>query len=368
MTVTSIARSKLSAPWRHIDVVMIGSAVLLMVAGAMMIYSAKPAYLGRQLIWIAAGCAALLAVSTADYRRFKGYAPVLYWGLVAVLVLLLVIGTATRGTRAWFNFGFFALQPSEFGKPIFILFLASIMNDFREEMTRQDLTKVFGIAIIPIFLIFIEPDLGQALVYIAVLLGMLLVAGAKARVFAVIALVAVLGGVVAINSSILEDYQRQRLTVFATQDDKSRVSDPAAYNLNQSKIAIGSGGWFGKGYRQGSQTKLSYVPEQYTDFIFTAIGEEFGFFGGATILFLFALIVWRGLRSAALSRDLYGTLVAAGITSLFLFQVFQNTGMTMGIMPITGIPLPFMSYGGSTMISSAICLGLLNSIHMRRFQ
>lgn len=358
----------MSAPWRHVDWVLASASTLLMIAGALMIYSAKSTYLGRQLIWIALGCIAFLGVSLIDYRWLKGYAPVLYWGLVAVLIVLLIVGSATRGTRAWFNFGFFALQPSELGKPVFILFLASVMNDFRGEMNRNDLLRVFGIAAIPIFLIFIEPDLGQALVYGAILLGMLLIAGVKARVFGVIALIAVIAVVMAINSPLLEDYQRQRLTVFATQDDKSRASEPAAYNLTQSKIAIGSGGWFGKGYRQGSQTKLAYVPEQYTDFIFTAIGEEFGFVGGTCILFLYALLVWRGLRIAALSRDLYGLLVASGITSLFLFQVFQNTGMTMGIMPITGIPLPLMSYGGSTLIASAVCLGILNSIHMRRFQ
>ncbi|RIK06812.1 MAG: hypothetical protein DCC49_11010 [Acidobacteria bacterium] len=153
MTVTSLARSKLSAPWRHIDAVMVGSAVLLMIAGAMMIYSAKPSYLGRQLIWIALGCAALLGVSTTDYRRFKGYAPVLYWGLVALLVVLLVVGAATRGSRAWFNFGYFALQPSEFGKPIFILFLASIMNDVagvsRDQIKRMALRERYSFADLP---------------------------------------------------------------------------------------------------------------------------------------------------------------------------------------------------------------------------
>lgn len=368
MAVAQLTRSRLASPWRHIDGALVVCTAVLMTSGAMMINSAKPAYLGRQLLWIVLAIGILFAVSLYDYRNFKGYAPVMYWGLIGLLILLLVVGTATRGTRAWFNFGIFSFQPSEFGKPIFILFLASLMNDFRGEMKRPEVLRVLLMAVIPIFLIFIEPDLGQALVYTAILLGMLLVAGAKPRVFAALALVAVFGAIVAFNSPVLEEYQKKRLTVFATQDDKGRAADPAAYNLSQSKIAIGSGGWTGRGYGRGTQTKLAYVPEQYTDFIFTAVGEEFGFLGGFTLLALFGVIVWRGLRTASLSRDLYGSLVAAGIVSMLVFQVFQNVGMTMGIMPITGIPLPFVSYGGSTMAASAICVGLLNSVHMRRFQ
>jgi rod shape determining protein RodA len=213
-------------------------------------------------------------------------------------------------------------------------------------------------------LILLQPDMGTALVFVAIAMGMLLVAGARLRHLVVITAVGVIGVIGVLNSDMLEEYQRDRLTVFL----ESETGSPETYNSDQAKIALGSGGASGKGLFEGTQTRLGIVPEQHTDFIFTALGEELGFAGCATVLTLFWVLCWRTWRTAQIARDRLGMLLCGGVLSMLVFQVFENVGMTMGIMPITGIPLPFMSYGGSSTLASWAALGLVMNVHMRRFR
>jgi rod shape determining protein RodA len=214
-------------------------------------------------------------------------------------------------------------------------------------------------------LIYMEPDLGTMLVFLFLTISLLLVGGAKLRHFAVLGAIGAVAVAVILQMGLLQDYQVQRITAFL---DPNPDVQSEGYNLTQSKIAIGSGGIRGKGLEgENTQTALDFVPEQHTDFIFTAVGEQLGFTGAATLLALFAFLIWRAIRTAAMARDMFGTLLATGIAALWAFQLFVNVGMTMGIMPITGIPLPFISYGGSSLITNYVAVGLLLNIHMRRF-
>jgi rod shape determining protein RodA len=217
---------------------------------------------------------------------------------------------------------------------------------------------------VPTALIMLQPDLGTALVFVAISMGMVLVAGARPRHIVILTAVGVVGVVGVLSSDLLEDYQRDRLTVFLDQEDKLEAE---TYNLDQSKASIASGGLFGKGLFEGTQTRLGFVPEQHTDFIFTALGEELGFVGCATLIGLFAIMCLRIWRTAQIARDRLGMLICVGVLSMMVFQIFQNVGMTMGIMPITGITLPFMSYGGSSVIAAWVGVGLVLNVHMRRF-
>jgi len=228
---------------------------------------------------------------------------------------------------------------------------------------------LLGVALLPMALVMLQPDLGTTLVFCAITLAMLIVIGVPSRYLLAIVLVGGLGAAVVLSSGLLADYQKDRLTTFIDQDRASSQTSSRtdAYNLEQSKIAIGSGGSVGKGLFKGPQTRLGNVPEQHTDFIFTAVGEELGFIGSATMLTLLGVVVWRVWRAAQLARDEFGTYVCAGIMAMLVFQVFENIGMTMGIMPITGIPLPLVSYGGSSRLMTLAALGIVLSIHMRRF-
>jgi rod shape determining protein RodA len=326
---------------------------------------ADTTYLKRQAVFMVAGVVLMILVTAIDYRRFRDWAPVLYGGFVLMLLLVLSpLGTEVRGTQAWFQFGAFQLQPAEFGKLVLIVMLASLAALYGGELVAHRLVFALLLALVPIGLILLQPDVGTMLVFCAITLGMLLVGGARPRHLVLLALVGIVGIVGVVNLHVLEDYQRERLTSFLEQESDTQRS---AYNLDQSKIAIGSGGFFGRGIFNGSQTNLSYVPEQHTDFIFTAVGEELGFVGAGTLLALFAIIIWRIFRAAQLSRDLLGTLLCVGVMALLGFQVFENVGMTMGIMPITGIPLPFVSYGGSGTLAAFAAVGLVLNVHMRRF-
>ena len=218
---------------------------------------------------------------------------------------------------------------------------------------------------VPMGLIYLQPDLGTTVVFAVILMGMLLVAGAYPRHLAALALLAAVGAVAVLQFGVLKQYQLDRLGAFL---DPKGDTHRAAYNQHQSKIAVSSGGFTGRGLFKGTQTNLSFVPEQHTDFIFTAVGEELGFVGAGLLLALFALVVWRTWRSALLARDDLGTLVCVGVLVMLVFQIFENIGMTMGIMPVVGIPLPFLSYGGSSTIASFAAIGLVQNVHMRRFQ
>jgi rod shape determining protein RodA len=372
----------LSTPLRHLDLVLVGATLSLAGLGLVMISSATQArtkeeglgslyYVNRQALWVALGILAMVVVMSIDYRKLRDLAPVAYVITLALLAVVLVpsIGTATKGSQARFQLGPFQLQPSEFAKFGLILMLAAYCFAHRGDFGLRRVVVAVLIAGLPLGLVMLQPDLGTALVFGAIAFAMLTIAGARGRYLAVLALVVATVAVGAVRLDVLKDYQVDRLTVFIEQDDRGSPADSqgSAYNLDQSKTAIANGGLTGTGLGEGTQTNLGFVPEQHTDFIFTAVGEELGFVGGATLLALFALIVWRTWRTARLANDFFGTLVCIGVIAMFAFQVFENVGMTMGIMPITGIPLPFLSYGGSSTIVCFACIGLVANVHMRRF-
>jgi rod shape determining protein RodA len=368
-----------AAPWRHLDLVLLGAVVAIAGLGALMVYSAtrgpsSPYQLGfveKQATFVVIGMALLLLTSLVDYRVFRDWALVLYGATCFLLVLVVSpAGSQTKGTQAWFQLGSFQLQPSEFAKIGLICALAALASQFRGEIDLKRLLALLLLAALPLALIMAQPDLGTALVFVAVCAGVLIVAGAPSRYLVILMLVAVIGTAGVLHSDVLEQYQKARLTSFLAQETPT-VGNPelarARYNTDQSKTAIGNGGLLGQGLFAGSQTRLANVPEQHTDFIFTAVGEQLGFIGSATLLALFCIMAWRIWRTAQLARDGFGTLLCVGVLCLFMFQIFENVGMTMGIMPVTGIPLPFVSYGGSSTLAYFAAVGLVLNVHMRRF-
>ena len=363
-----------AAPWRHVDLIMLGSMLAIAVIGTLMVFSAtrgsdpdavSTATLERHLVFLAAGATTMALVAMVDYRRFRDWAPIGYAGVLALLLLVISpLGTEVNGAQAWFQIGGFQLQPSEFSKVAVIIVLAALGAQFAGDVDLRRLGVLLAVPGLPLLLIMAQPDPGTSMVLVAITMGVLLVAGVRAKHIAALTLFGLTALVFALNSGLLEDYQKDRLTVFLNPEAGLREE---AYNLNQSKIAIGSGGVLGKGIFEGTQTQLNIVPEQHTDFIFTAVGEELGFIGAASLLLLFAVLCWRVWRIAQLSRDQLGMLLCVGVLAMLVFQMFQNTGMTMGIMPITGIPLPLVSHGGSSTIALFAALGLVQNVHMRRF-
>jgi rod shape determining protein RodA len=302
-----------------------------------------------------------------DYRKLRDSSVLAYVVTVfGLLVVLSPLGENARGSQAWFQLpGGFQLQPSELAKFGIIVALAGYANAHRGEMDPWRLTVTIALAIVPIGLVMVQPDFGTAIVLALVVITLLAVAGASVKHLVVLALLGVSFVAAVVNVGVLQKYQVDRLTSFVSPGSDTRNT---TYNTDQSKNAIGNGGVTGRGFGNGSQTAGGFVPEQHTDFIFTAVGEEFGFLGAASLLALFAIVVWRTWRAALLARDFFGTLVCVGVLALLVFQVFENIGMTMGIMPVTGIPLPFMSYGGSSTVTTFACVGLVTSVSLRRFR
>ena len=364
-------------PLRHLDPLLLLTAMGLALIGITMVYSAThqsllaqnldPAiYLKRQTVFLALGVVGVGVAASFDYRFLKVYAGLLY---VASLVLLILVrtplGTTVKGSQRWFSFLGFQFAPSEAAKLALIVMLAAFLSELRSsDRTLEDVYRATAIAAVPGLLVFLQPDLGTSIVLAAILLGVLIVAGARVRHLGVLAVTALVLVFAAFQMGVIQEYQVARVTAFLDPQNDPGVAN---YQRQQSEIAIGSGGLTGRGYLKGPQTNLDFVPEQHTDFIFTVVGEEFGFAGSAAVLLLFTVLIWRAFRIAVLSKDPFGTYVAAGIGSMFAIQAFVNIGMTIGIMPITGIPLPFVSYGGSSLIVNAIAVGLLLNIHMRRF-
>ena len=367
-------------PVRHIDWVLIAISIVLSVVGLFLLYSATSQTLrqggfdpfdrvNKQAITMVLGVGVAIAVASVDYRFWKIYAGFIYIGSIATLILVRVPGlgsTDSTGTaQRWFQLGPLQITPSEFTKLAIIITLGAVLANIRTpEPTLRDLVKVLVLAAVPLALVFLGPDIGTSIGIAAIVVGMLIVAGTKLRHLLVLSVVGVVAIVLVFQTSAIEDFQKERITAFL---DRQSVSSDVRYNLDQSLIAVGSGGLLGKGYLQGLQTNLDYVPEQHTDFIFTVAGEEFGFVGALAVLALYALLLWRSIRIAWLAKDPFGTYVAAGIASMFAIQMFVNVGMVIGIMPITGIPLPFLSYGGTSILVSFAAIGMLESIHMRRF-
>jgi rod shape determining protein RodA len=326
-------------------------------------------YLSRQFVFVAVGSVAMLVMIAIDpewYRRSMRGLYVLTLGLLALVILA---GTVSRGSRRWIDVSFFRFQPSEFGKLLLVLVLAALLADRlqRMEELRTPLVAV-ALAVPPILLVFAQPDLGSALVYMAALGACLFVGGIRwshlglLAAAAVFLAVAVLWLLPAAGMPVLHAYQKQRLTGFLSP---SSDTANATYNVNQSEIAVGAGGVAGRGVNNATQTNLNYLPESQTDFAFAAFAEQRGFLGVAGLLLLYLLVVWRGLKIVTIARDGFSAIVAAGIVFAFVFQIFVNVGMTIGLAPVTGITLPFVSVGGSSLIASMALIGLLQAIHAR---
>jgi rod shape determining protein RodA len=325
--------------------------------------------LSRQLVYVVAGGILFLFALFVDPDRYRRLHRPIYFGTLGIMVLVLLMGAATRGSKRWIDVGFFTFQPSEFGKVLFVLALAGIVADRRNELgSASTPLAVVAYGLPPILLVFVQPDFGTALVYMAALAAVLFVAGVRWSHLAILGTIAVVGALAvlwllpAAGVTVLKPYQAQRLTAF-TQPSKD---EQATYNLRQSIIAVGAGGLRGRGVIGATQTGLDYLPEHSTDFAFASLAEERGFFGASILLLLYLLIVWRSLKVVAGARDLYSAVVAGGIAFMFLFQVFVNSAMTMGAAPITGVPLPFVSVGGSSLITNFLAIGVLQAIHLRR--
>jgi rod shape determining protein RodA len=367
-------------PTRHVDWVLLLLAAALVVVGLFLLYSATASTLRgdgldpfsrvkKQAITAVIGLAIVVVLVSFDYRFFKVYAAFIYFATIAALLLVRVpgLGTtdATGTAQRWFEIAGFQLSPAEAAKLAVIVMLAAVLSEIRTpEPSMSDVLRVLVLAAIPMILVFLGPDIGTTITLTAIVVGMLVVAGTRLKHLLVLSAAGLVLIFLTFQLGVIKDFQADRLRAFL---DPTGVSSDARYNLDQSLIAVGAGGLTGVGYGNGTQTNLDYVPEQHTDFIFTVAGEEFGFVGAMLVLLLYALLLWRAIRIAALSKDPFGTLVAAGIASMFAIQMFVNIGMVIGIMPITGIPLPFLSYGGSSILVSFAAIGMLESIHMRRF-
>jgi rod shape determining protein RodA len=320
---------------------------------------------------IAAGLGALglvlaIVIPTDVWRR---HWRVVYGGAIGLMIFVFVFAEAIRGSKRWIDVGPIQFQPSEFGKGLFVLALAGFLVERRAALGQmRTVLAALALAAVPTALVFLQPDLGTALVYGAAVCAVLFVAGVRWLHLAILAVVGatvvlgVLWFLPAAGIEVLKPYQTARLTGFTNPD-----ADPAGltYNVQQSITAVGAGGLEGRGVIEASQTRFDYLPEHATDFVFASFAEQRGFFGAAILLLLYLLVVWRGLRVVTVAGDLYGAMVAAGIVFAFLFQVFVNVGMTMGIAPVTGIPLPFVTVGGSSMVANLVAIGLLQGIHAR---
>jgi rod shape determining protein RodA len=326
--------------------------------------------LQRQGLYAAAGFVLFLGALAVDPDTYRRLWRPIYFGTLGIMLLVLAAGAATRGSKRWIDVGVFTFQPSEFGKVLFVLALAGLLAERRASVgSIATPLKAIGFALVPILLVFVQPDFGSALVYMAALAAVLFVAGvrwphlAALTLAAVVAALAVLWFLPAAGVNVLKPYQTQRLTGFTHPDNDPRG---ATYNVRQSIIAVGAGGLRGRGVTGATQTGLDYLPEHSTDFAFASLAEERGFMGASILLLLYLLVVWRALKIVAGARDLYCAIVAGGIAFMFMFQVFVNSAMAMGAAPITGIPLPFVSVGGSSLITNFLAIGILQAIHVRR--
>jgi len=344
-------------------------ALLLAACGLVLIHSATGGedrwlYVRKQMVWLALGFVGLGLLAYLDYGRLARWHAPIYGVTLLLLFTVAALGHTVMGATRWLNLGGFRLQPSEFAKLGLIITLAALFARRYDERTHAA-TLLWSLAhlAVPVLLVFLQPDLGTALVLLALWLGMSLAAGMR-RVH----LAAVMGMIVVLSAGIwqtglIKPYQRARLASFINPN-----ADPlgAGYHINQSRTAIGSGGLFGLGLHRGHQSQLHYIPEQRTDFIFTVVGEEAGFAGSAVLLGIYLLLIWRLLRIALHAKDELGLIITAGVATMLAFQVLVNVGMTLGVMPITGVPLPFLSYGGSSLLTSFMALGLVLSVSMRQ--
>jgi rod shape determining protein RodA len=361
------------------DPVLTAVVSLLLFAGTLLVWAATrdwytrngldgQYYLKRHIINIMIGLVLAYGTTVIDYRLLRAYTPFLWGAGVIGLVIVLIpgLGAEINGARAWIALpGGFQIQPAELAKIAIIIGMSMILSERShdsDEPTSKDVLQSLAIAAIPVLLIILQPDMGTILIISAAVVTIIAVSGAPARWVAGLLLIAVLGGLVAVKAGVISEYQVNRLQTFV---DPTADTQGAGYQLRQARITVGSGGLLGTGLFNGPQTNGRFVPEQQTDFIFTVAGEELGFIGSGGILILYLILLMRGFSIARRTNDPFGRLVCTGVIAWFAFQIFENIGMTMGLMPMTGVPLPFISYGGSSMFATLIGFGLLQNVHAR---
>jgi len=366
----------------RLDWVLLLAVFALVTLGTLLVWSATShredltggdpaAYLKKQLVNVAIGVVLLVVVAATDHRWVRIVAPLVYLASVCGLVLVLAMGSTVNGSRSWLQLGGMSIQPSEFAKLAVVIGMALWVAE-RADVRRGsgsprgggagDVLGMLAIAGVPAVLIMLQPDLGTMLVLSATVFGVIAVSGAPRRWLALLAAGGLTAAAAAVAAGFLKQYQIDRFMAFTNPDLDPRG---AGYNVEQARIAIGNGGLFGQGLFGGSQTRSGFVPEQHTDFVFTVAGEELGLLGAGALVALLAVVIWRALLIAVRSEDVFGRLAAAGIACWFGFQAFQNIGMCLGIMPVTGVPLPFVSYGGSSMFAGLLAIGLLQNVHLR---
>ena len=373
---TARSRSELKAP--GLDWLLLSAVLALVLLGTLLVWSAtstredltggeSTAYLTKQLVNVAIGLVLMVMVMATDHRWVRIIAPLFYLGSILGLVLVLVAGSTINGSRSWIQVAGMSIQPSEFAKLSVIVGMALLVAERTEGRWRRGVRspEVIGMLLIaglPAALIMLQPDLGTMLVLTAIVFGVLAVSGAHRRWPMGLSVAAIAAAAVGVSAGVLKDYQVDRFLAFT---DPGLDPRGAGYNTEQARIAVGNGGLFGQGLFDGSQTRSGFVPEQHTDFIFTVAGEELGLVGAGLVIALLAIVIWRALAISADTDDMFGRIAAGGIACWFGFQAFQNIGMCLGIMPVTGVPLPFVSYGGSSMFAGMLALGLLENIHLR---
>lgn len=356
--------------YRDIDKTLVLVTYLICLFGIICLYSATQAkglplsksFVLKQMSWMAIGTVLFLLIMKISYQKFIDMAYFLYGANIVLLVMVLLIGGSRLGAQRWFSIGGFAFQPSEFIKPSLILALASYMGSRKEAM--PNLTSLFVpivLLALPFVLVILQPDLGTALILLPIFFSMLLIGGANLKYLVAMAI----AGMAALPFfwHFLHGYQKQRLLVFLDPN-----IDPlgAGYTIIQSKVAVGSGGLFGKGWLGGTQNQLNFLPERHTDFIFSVVGEEWGFIGSAVLVLLYFFVIKRALAIASLTTDIYGKLIASGVVVMLALQIVINIGMTIGLMPVVGIPLPLVSYGGSSLVATFVAIGLLINVALHR--
>jgi rod shape determining protein RodA len=377
---SAVAPGRKQSLARRLDWPLVIAAFSLSVIGALLVWSASSSrltdfeldpqtYLKRHLINLVIGIALAILVSRFDYRLLRAYTPILYGlSIIGLVIVLSPIGGSINGVQAWINLpAGFSIQPSEFAKIAIILGMSMLLSEKRDaENEPRDIDVVYSLAVaaVPVALIMLQPDLGTVLVIACAVFGIIAVSGARARWLIGIVVGGALIAFVAFQVGILKQYQVDRFTAFINASDPE-LARTIGFNTLQARIAIGSGGLFGQGLFQGAQTQGRFVPENQTDFVYSVAGEELGFVGAAVIVLLFGVILWRAVRIAMRASDLFGRLVATGIACWIGFQAFENIGMNLGIMPVTGVPLPMVSYGGTSMFATWIAVGLLLNVHLR---
>jgi len=370
-------RSSMGSPRHNIDWTLLAPVVLLSVIGVFAIYSATfwkvegdPYWFTvRQVVYLVVAAVVMIAVMTFDYTLLRERAFFLYGCVIVSLLLVLSVGAIRGGARLSFDFRFFSFQPAEFAKPAVLLALAAYVSETRD--ATLDYTQfVRGMVIlgIPTALVITQPDLGSAFVLIIGALCIFVMAGAKLRYLALMSMLTIMTVAAAVGAGVVDRYQLRRIEAFVNQNTTEEGLQQFVFQVRYAKRAVATGGWFGKGYLDAPLTNGKFVPVQQSDFIFSAIAEQFGMIGAGLVLGLFGLLLFRIWRVAHMSKDIFGTYICVGIFGVVAWHTFQNIGMTMGIVPVTGVPLPFVSYGGSSLVAFAIMIGLVESVHMRRMR